>query len=307
MLTIAVVFGLSGQASAATGAITLTTPVSSNTYVNNMPLIYSLTDTPGAGTVRLILAGSTTYTITLTDTTSGGHSTTINLSNVIASATVASISPAVNAIPDGLYSVSMSYQNAAFEPPATSVTRTNVRIDQAAPILQSLSPANNATNVSATPNLQLNFNESTQKGTGNILIKKVSDDSTVETIAVSSGQVTGQNTTTITITPSVTLTNDTAYYVVIPSTAFRDAFTHSFAGFSTSSSWQFTVVAASSSPSTSENATDQASIPVATIGAPVTGFGTPPNNLPRNILAILATALTGAGLFILRRSKSHLT
>lgn len=241
LLAFVVSFSGLGQTSAATGAITLTLPNNNTNYINNMPLTYTLTDTPLVGTVQVTLAGSTTYTITLGDTTSGFKSTTIILGNVMASANVSSISPAVSAIPDGIYSVTMSYRNSVGDPPATSVTKTNVRLDQSAPILQTLTPANGANGVSATTTLKLLFNENTQKGSGNILIKRLSDDTTVETIAVSSGQVTGQNTTTITIAPSVTLAGGETYYVIIPSTAFRDPYTHSFAGFSTSSEWQFTV------------------------------------------------------------------
>ena len=58
------------------------------------------------------------------------------------------------------------------------------------PTLQSLSPLDNATGVSTTTNLTITFSEVVTIGTGDILIKKLSDNSTVETIDVTSGQVT---------------------------------------------------------------------------------------------------------------------
>jgi hypothetical protein len=59
--------------------------------------------------------------------------------------------------------------------------------------------------------------------TGNITIKKTSDDSTVETFDVTSGQVTGTGTSQITVNPSVTLDSSTEYYVLIDATAFDDS------------------------------------------------------------------------------------
>ncbi len=86
-----------------------------------------------------------------------------------------------------------------------------------------LSPTDNATSVSLTANLVITFNEVVTVNTGNILIRKTSDDTIVETIDVASGLVTGTGTTTITIDPSVSLSSATEYYVQITSGAFRDA------------------------------------------------------------------------------------
>ena len=58
------------------------------------------------------------------------------------------------------------------------------------PTIQSLSPADNATGVNTTTDLTITFSEIVSAGTGNIIIKKISDSSTVETIDVTSGQVT---------------------------------------------------------------------------------------------------------------------
>ena len=73
------------------------------------------------------------------------------------------------------------------------------------PTLSSSVPADNATSVARDANIVLNFSESVDVESGNITIKKTSDNSTVETIDVTSGQVTGTGTSQITINPSVTL------------------------------------------------------------------------------------------------------
>ncbi len=61
----------------------------------------------------------------------------------------------------------------------------------------------------------MTFSEIVSAGAGNITIKKTSDNSTVETIDITSGQVTGIGTDTINIGLSVTLNNSTGYYIQV--------------------------------------------------------------------------------------------
>ncbi len=60
-------------------------------------------------------------------------------------------------------------------------------------------------------------------GVGNIVIRKYSDDSAVETIDVTSNKVTGWGTTSITINPSVNLANNTHYYINLDLTGYATA------------------------------------------------------------------------------------
>jgi len=64
-----------------------------------------------------------------------------------------------------------------------------------------------------------------------------------ETIAVTSGQVSGGGTSTITINPSSNLAYSTGYYIQIDATAFDDAYGNSFAGISDATTWNFTTQA----------------------------------------------------------------
>jgi methionine-rich copper-binding protein CopC len=112
--------------------------------------------------------------------------------------------------------------------------------DTTNPNLSSSVPADNATSVSESANIVLNFSESVDVETGNITIKKTSDDSTVETIDVTSGQVTGTGTSQITVNPSVTLDSSTEYYVLIDATAFDDSSSNSYAGISSTTALSFT-------------------------------------------------------------------
>lgn len=117
--------------------------------------------------------------------------------------------------------------------------------DTTPPTITSLAPADDATNVNETANLVATFSEAIQKGTGNIVIKNSSDNSTVETLDVSSSAVTVSGTS-LTIDPTFVLAFSTGYYVLIDSGAVRDNATtpNNFAGISTATTWNFTTRAA---------------------------------------------------------------
>ena len=119
--------------------------------------------------------------------------------------------------------------------------------DTTAPAIATLSPADNATAVVVGNNLQVTFNESVQKGTGNILIKQLSNDAIVETIAVTSGQVTVSGST-VTINPTNDLIAGTGYYVEIATGAIEDTAGNDFAGITNSTTWNFTTAAAVVTP-----------------------------------------------------------
>jgi Bacterial Ig-like domain/Secretion system C-terminal sorting domain/NHL repeat len=111
--------------------------------------------------------------------------------------------------------------------------------DVTAPTVSTLVPADNATGITSS-NLQIAFNENIQKGTGDILIKRVSDDQVMATIPVSGSEVViGNGTVTITISPTITLPSNTDLYVVIPNTAFTDMSGNAFAGLTTNTLWNF--------------------------------------------------------------------
>jgi len=121
--------------------------------------------------------------------------------------------------------------------------------------VEAFSPADNATGVSLTTNLTATFSSTTvATSTGSIGIYKSSDDSLVESITVSSSQIT-KSGADITINPSVTLQNSTEYYVWIPSTAFKDADDVFYEGTTASTTWSFTTIADNTAPVISNIAT----------------------------------------------------
>ncbi|MFM8489415.1 MAG: Ig-like domain-containing protein, partial [Bacteroidota bacterium] len=119
--------------------------------------------------------------------------------------------------------------------------------DTTPPTILTLSPADNSTSAAVNADLVITFNENIVKGTGNILVRKTSDDSVVHTIDVTSAPVTVSGSTA-TINPSTDLQNLTGYYVQIPATAFRDASSNFFAGIADKTTWNFTTVADTTAP-----------------------------------------------------------
>jgi|GEM_PF-1386768 len=104
------------------------------------------------------------------------------------------------------------------------------------PLIMSLSPADNAQNVSISENLEITFGSAIFAGTGNVVIHKSSDDSIVETIPASSCAIAGS---IVTIDPSNDLEDFTDFYVLIDNTAFMDIESTFFGGITEKTVWNF--------------------------------------------------------------------
>ena len=103
------------------------------------------------------------------------------------------------------------------------------------------SPADNATGVSINTNLVATFSETVQKGaSGNVVIKKTSDNSVVETIDITTAAVTVTGAI-VTIDPSVTLEFATEYHVTIDANSFKDnaPIPNNYAGLISATTWSF--------------------------------------------------------------------
>ena len=122
---------------------------------------------------------------------------------------------------------------------ATALTFTSFA--NVLPTLSSSTPADDAPNVARDANIILNFSENVTVQTGNITIKKTTDNTIFETIDVAGGQVTGTGTSQITINPSSNFEAETEYYVLIDGTAFDDTGSGSYAGISSTTALSFSV------------------------------------------------------------------
>jgi uncharacterized membrane protein len=111
--------------------------------------------------------------------------------------------------------------------PSSTTTGTYLMQDGSPPTLTSTSPANDAVGVLRDANINLNFSETVTKNTGTITIVRSSDNTVIETITVTSGQVTGSGTAYV-INPGTTLASNTTYSVRITGGAFLDAASSEF-------------------------------------------------------------------------------
>ena len=125
----------------------------------------------------------------------------------------------------------------------SSKTTLSFTTTNAVPTLTSSVPADNATDVERDANIILNFSENVDAETGDIEIYKTSGDVLVETIGVTSSQVTGSGTSQITINPSSNFDSLTEYYVLIDATAFDNSSSGSYAGISSTTALSFTIKA----------------------------------------------------------------
>jgi hypothetical protein len=123
--------------------------------------------------------------------------------------------------------------------------------DGANPVVVSagLSPADNAVGVAISTDLVVTFSEATNVGSGDVIIRKVSDDVEVAVIDVSGEEISGGGSNTITMQLTETLYPEIEYYVLIDDTAFEDSSLHNYIGISDSTEWNFTTVDAGDSNS----------------------------------------------------------
>ncbi|WP_405110191.1 Ig-like domain-containing protein [Paenibacillus sp. FSL K6-1217] len=118
---------------------------------------------------------------------------------------------------------------------------TTSRPDTTAPIVNTYSPENGATDVAIGANLKLAFSENVQAGEGSIVIYNNSSDKIAATI--SAGDVSILNNV-VTINPVNNLEYGTSYYVRITGDAFADLSGNFYSGIADSTTWHFTTPAA---------------------------------------------------------------
>lgn len=100
-----------------------------------------------------------------------------------------------------------------------------------------LLPEDDATSQYIDTDLRITFNESVQAGTGNLMIKKSSDDSTIETISASTAAILEN---VVTVSPASEFNYAETYYILIENSAFKDHDDNSFSGITSTDDWNFT-------------------------------------------------------------------
>ena len=177
--------------------------------------------------------GATTFSISTDSALSAGTYTSV-ITGVSSSRFTAGSTGTVT-VTNGKFNWTLSETSSG----STNWNLVVTNFDNDAPTLSSSSPSDNATEVATNANIVLTFSEAVDAESGNITIKKTSDDSTIETIDVTGAKVSGSGSTEITINPSTDFIADIDYYILIDATAFDDTNGNSYAGISSTTALNF--------------------------------------------------------------------
>ncbi|MCU6790768.1 S-layer homology domain-containing protein [Paenibacillus sp. WQ 127069] len=128
--------------------------------------------------------------------------------------------------------------------------------DTTAPTVINYAPNNHAVGVRVDASFVLAFSENVTAVAGrNIMIKKVLDNSLVETIAATDTSRVNVSGDTVTVHPAANLSFNTTYYVQIDEGAFKDLTGNRFAGVDDAAAWSFTTEVGPDTTTPSSDAT----------------------------------------------------
>jgi methionine-rich copper-binding protein CopC len=223
-------------------ALSSSIPVDGATGVatsSNITLTFSENIAFGTGNIQIIdlTDGSSTVTINAaspgTQASISNNILTLNPASDLEEVTDYAIQIDATAI-DDIYS--NSYAG------ISDNTTLNFQVaDITPPVLLSSTPSDNATNATLSGNIVLNFDDILVAGTGNVIIRRSSDNGIFEQIAITDPRITISGTQ-LTINPTGIFAKGTGYYIEIDPTALDDDAENSFAGISGSSTLNFTTV-----------------------------------------------------------------
>ncbi|MFM6355959.1 MAG: FG-GAP-like repeat-containing protein, partial [Planktothrix sp.] len=170
----------------------------------------------------------------------------VTATDVILNGSQLTINPTQDLEPDTDYSVEIAkgaIEDKAGNPFIGMTGNSNwqfktASLDTTPPVDISFTPSDNAIAVAVGANLVVNFNEGIQKGVGNIVIKKLSDNSVVETLDVTASEITASGGQ-LTINPTQDLEPGTNYYVEIDTGAITDLAKNNYSGINGNSTWNF--------------------------------------------------------------------
>jgi hypothetical protein len=122
-------------------------------------------------------------------------------------------------------------------------------LDETAPSITDKTPASSAENVATDVKLVLKFDEPVKPVAGKMIKVWTSEDTVAADSVATAATVNG---TTVTITLSSKLSNDTEYYVTIDQGAFVDRADHEVEAIADKTAWTFTTAAADDEPGDDE-------------------------------------------------------
>jgi hypothetical protein len=118
------------------------------------------------------------------------------------------------------------------------------------PVSTTLDPENGESNVAESQVFETILNEEVDAGEGTIELRRLSDDSVVDSISASAVTINVSDRREVTLDGLSALgAGDGVYYIHIPEGAFASRTTgEDFAGITDNSTWRFTIGSASSGP-----------------------------------------------------------
>lgn len=143
-------------------------------------------------------------------------------------------------IEDIIVGVHESYNPSIFDPTEVQLKDCYVVYGNAAPVITALTPADDAAGLLFVAEINLWFSENVFPGSGTITIRRSSDNSLIESIAIGSGQV-AFNNDRVTVTLTVPLTEPGGYYVQFTGFAIVDERGVSAERINDNTTWNFTI------------------------------------------------------------------
>ena len=216
----------------------------------NANLILTFNEAVKAGSgfiqIRDAVTGNVVESIAVTDTskvTFSGNQLTVNPGSDLSPGTSYYVTFASGVVLD-----LASNAFAGISSPTAFNFSTSAPSSGGSPVLMSVSPADNATGVLPWSNIVLAFSEEVKPGSGNIEIRKSSDNSLVTSISIEDTFQVSFADHLITIDPHITLDWNTGYYVTFASGVIQDLQNNAAAGITSSTAFNFTTTPNNTNP-----------------------------------------------------------
>lgn len=143
------------------------------------------------------------------------------------------------ALAEGSYSITATITDLAGNVSAASAA-FGVVVDTTPPLIAALDPMDGGTDVLLAADLTIGFDETVYIGSGDIIIRRASDNSIFEQIPVGDSRVTGDGTSSLTINPAAEFELFTDYYVQMAAGTVTNGVGKDFAGITDATTWNFT-------------------------------------------------------------------
>lgn len=231
--------------SATLSSIDTTAPVFASATVNGVSLVMSYNDAnlldptniPDV-TAFTVMTNSVNNAVTAVTVDGAAKTVTLILTTAVTSSQVVTVAYSDPTVGNDLNAIQDAAGNDAVSFSAVAVTNNTIG-DLIAPTLVSSTPADNTITAMVTSNIVLNFSESIQAGSGNLIL---SDGTDVRTISISDANQVTISGSTVTINPTTDLIAGSTYSLQIAAGVIKDLAGNNYAGVSDTTSLNFSTL-----------------------------------------------------------------